>query len=202
MLKKILLAAAAAVALSTGGAQAAVLLSDNFDSESPTSFNYTGFANFTVSSGSVDLIGAGFFDLYPGHGNYVDLDGTTGGQNPAGQLTSNASYAPGIYTLGFLLGGSQRGDTNTVRAQLGSFFVDITLASTDPLSSYSFTFLTTGGNLSFTNLGFSDNLGLILDDVNLSDTTASVPEPLTLSLFGAGLAGAAAMRRRKRVKPA
>jgi len=36
-------------------------------------------------------------------------------------------------------------------------------------------------------------------DINISPTTG-VPEPLTLSVFGAGLAGAAAMRRRKKAK--
>ena len=37
---------------------------------------------------------------------------------------------------------------------------------------------------------------------NVSFTPAQVPEPLTLSLFGAGLAGAAALRRRKKAKKA
>jgi hypothetical protein len=32
------------------------------------------------------------------------------------------------------------------------------------------------------------------------DTTTDVPEPITLSLFGAGLAGGLAMRRRKTKK--
>ena len=37
-----------------------------------------------------------------------------------------------------------------------------------------------------------------LDDITLSTTIpTSVPEPLTLTIFGAGLAGAAALRRRK-----
>ena len=38
-----------------------------------------------------------------------------------------------------------------------------------------------------------------LDDISLSTTSpTSVPEPLTLSLFGAGFVGAAALRRRRR----
>ena len=36
-----------------------------------------------------------------------------------------------------------------------------------------------------------------LDDLSLT-TQSPVPEPLTLSIFGAGLAGAAALRRRKK----
>jgi hypothetical protein len=36
------------------------------------------------------------------------------------------------------------------------------------------------------------------DNLNITLNTASVPEPFTLSIFGAGLAGAAALRRRKK----
>ena len=65
--------------------------------------------------------------------------------------------------------------------------------------------------LSFTALGTgSDTLEFdaydarsfdYLDDVSVvaSQVVTGVPEPLTLSLFGAGLAGVAAMRRRKKV---
>ena len=39
--------------------------------------NYTGFADWIVSSGNVDLFGNGFFDLLPGNGLYVNLAGST-----------------------------------------------------------------------------------------------------------------------------
>jgi hypothetical protein len=51
------------------------------------------------------------------------------------------------------------------------------------------------------NSGLDQHLtltGLSLNGVNLLAATTPVPEPLTLSLFSAGLVGAAALRRRKK----
>jgi hypothetical protein len=92
-------------------AGAATLFSDNFDADA-TGLNQVP-AGWTITRGSVDIIGPGFFDLQPGHGNYVDLDGTTG----VAALMSAGSFAlngGSPYTLSILLAGSQRGDTNTV----------------------------------------------------------------------------------------
>ena len=67
------------------GSIAAVVLSDNFNADAQM-LNWAGDSSFTSLStggGSTDLIGTGFFDFYPGNGNYVDLDGSTGtGNNP------------------------------------------------------------------------------------------------------------------------
>src|SRR6478735_771837 len=125
-------------------AHAAVLFSENFNSEGPVALNYNTFNQFNVTNGTVDLIGNGFFDFYPSQGRYVDLDGST---NNAGVLATTKSFAAGTYTLNFLLGGSTRGDTNTVRVSLGNFFQDISLASGAGLTNQSFTFTTaTAGN--------------------------------------------------------
>jgi PEP-CTERM motif len=195
-LKSLIIAGVASLALG-GTAQAAILLVDNFDTETQA-LNYTGFANFDVTAGSVDLIGSPppFFNFYPGNGRFVDLDGSTGNQNPAGEITTKASYGAGNYTLSFNLGGSTRGDTNTVRVAFGSFSQDITLASNAGFTLQNFAFGTTGGKLSFTNLGRSDNLGLILDNVQLS---SAVPEPATwaMMLIGFGGLGMLSMRRRR-----
>jgi hypothetical protein len=199
-MKQYILAGIAALALG-GTAQAAVVFSENFDTEKQ-GLNYTGFAKFNVTSGSVDLIGgipSSFYNFYPGYGNFVDLDGSTGGKNPAGQIVTKTSFAPGTYTLNFNLGGSTRGDSNTVRVALGGFSQDITLGSAAGLTSQSFTFMTTGGGLSFTNLGNSDNLGLILDNVQLS---SAVPEPSTWAMMLIGFAGLAFASQRKRVTAA
>jgi hypothetical protein len=157
-------------------AKAAPIFQENFEAEGPVALNYNSFGQFTVTDGTVDLIGNGFFDFYPSQGRYVDLDGST---YNAGVLATTNSFAAGTYTLNFLLGGSTRGDTNTVRVSLGNFFQDISLASGAGLTNQSFTFTTaTAGNLSFQNFG-GDNVGLILDNITLAD---AAPTPLAVPL--------------------
>jgi hypothetical protein len=71
------------------------------------------------------------------------------------------------------------------------------------IESYDLTFLTGGGNDSGMFLGFMENSATIkyftltnayIGITNL--TTGAVPEPFSLALFGAGLAGFGAIRRR------
>ncbi len=182
------------------------VFSDNFDAE-PLGLNSVP-SQWTVSNGTVDIIGPGLFDLLPGNGNYIDLDGSTGN---AGVLTSlPLTLNPGVNsTLLFDLAGSQRGDTNTVRAGMDfnadSFFdvfVDITLPSGAPFAQFSIPFtvaaLTNNASIVFDHQG-GDNLGLLLDDVILDAAAIGVPEPGVLGLIGAGLlAGGFAARRRNR----
>jgi hypothetical protein len=165
---------------------AGVLLTDTFNGENGGSgaLNYTGFANWNVTSGSVDLIGNGFFDFFPGNGLYVDLDGSTGA---AGQMTSIMNFAPGSYDLTFDLGGNARGDVNkTTDITLGSFSTSLNLSSASPYQLYSYSFTTTGGNLVFTDLpGGNQNIGNILDNVTVSTT----PLPSTWTMLIAGFVG-------------
>ena len=103
----------------------------------------------------------------------MDLDGSS---SNAGLLTTTNSFATGTYTLNFVLGGSTRGDTNTIQVSLGDFAQDITLASNAGLTNLSLTFqTTTAGTLSFKNSG-SDNLALILDNITV-DAAAPCPPP-------------------------
>ncbi len=171
---------------------AAIVLQDNFDAAGPGDhLSWSGDAVFTSTSppGSVDLIGVGgSFDLQPGHGSYVDLDGSTGsGNNPAGQLTSFPSFGAGTYTLTFDLAGNQRtaASQETV-VSLGSFSQAFTLASNVPFTSHSLTFTTiTGGQLRFTETGPSDQQGNLLDNVVLT----AVPEPSTWAMMVLGFLG-------------
>lgn len=181
---------------SASAAQAVVVFSDDFNADTQ-GLNYTAFVNgWTVSDGSVDLIGTGFFDLHPGNGNYVDLDGSTGN---AGVLSQSLSLTGGVtYTASFSLGGSARGDTNLVDVMFGTSLANFSLLSADPLATQTISFTPgSSGNytLSFANAG-GDNLGAILDNVVVSTTAIPEPETYALMLAGLGVVLVAARRRK------
>ena len=177
-----------------GQSHATVIFSDNFDAENGGigQLNYNAFANWSVSNGTVDLIGrpVGFFDFFPSNGLYVDLDGTS---FQAGTFTSiGIQVTPGNYILSFLLAGSQRGDVNTVQVNVSGGLASsiYTLASNVPLTleTMSFTVLApTTINLSFHNEGSSNNIGLILDNVSVS--TAVPDSGSTTVLLGIAIIG-------------
>lgn len=185
-----------ALGLFATGAQADVVYSDNFDS------NAVGLdsvpAGWSVSDGTVDIKGPGLFDLYPGNGSYVDLDGST---FDAGALSQSFSLTGGVmYNANFTLGGSKRGDTNVVDVSFGSVSDSFSLAANDPLTLYTLAFTPAASgdfSLSFMNQG-GDNSGALLLDVAI---TNAVPEPETYALMLAGLGMLAAVGRRRLKNP-
>ena len=166
--------------------------------------NYTGFANWDVTRGTVDLIGDGLvedlFDAYPGNGLYVDLDGST---FAAGRLESKTTFlltAP-LYLLEFDLGGTTQTGDNVVTVSLGTLFTEtFSLPNISGFGSTPFTRITraipvaspTSGKLVFDHAG-GDNYGLILDNVSLS----AVPEPSSFVLVASCLALLVALRLRR-----
>ena len=186
-----------------GQSHATIIFSDNFNTENGGigQLNYNSFANWSVTNGTVDLIGSpGFYDFFPGNGLYVDLDGTS---FQAGTLTSTAiPVAPGSYILSFLLAGSQRGDVNTVQVNVSGGLASstYTLASNVPLTleTMSFTVLApTAINLSFHNEGSSNNIGLILDNVTLNRVSTAVPDSgSTIVFLGIAIIGLGLMARK------
>ena len=196
------LVAGGAVALSlmwAHASQAAVVFSDNFNLTTTQSLNQTTFMNWTVTSGSVDVIGDGgsYAFLPVGNGNYVDLNGSTG---QPGELTTKMTFGAGTYVVSFDLAGSQGGvgfvdptsKTTQVAFSIGGATQSLTLNPLSPLTTYSFTFTTSApGKLSFTDLsGGNNNVGNLLDNVSVS----AVPEPSTwammiLGFFGLGFIG-------------
>jgi hypothetical protein len=172
-----------------------VVLSDNFDSENGGNgaANFNSFANWTVSNGTVDLIGNGFHDFYPSNGLYVDLDGSS---YQAGVFQTTLSFSAGIYELAFEISGSQRGDTNVVLIQFGDYSKQLILNSDFPLTPFVLKIHTTGGHLSFQNQG-ADNNGAILDNITLTP----VPEPSSIALCAIGFSGLGILARKQGRQP-
>ncbi len=177
------------LAVGATGANVGVLFSDNFNSYAYQLNWVPPSSVWTVPVGSVDLIGetttGTFYDFYPGNGGYVDLDGTT---PQAGTLQTAESFGPGAYTLSFDLGGNARGDVDkTTTITLGDWSQSLTLASGAAYTLYTYTFTTTGGNLSFGDNTVGDqDIGNILDNVTLS---TGIPEASTWAMLGLGFAG-------------
>jgi PEP-CTERM motif len=169
---------------------------ENFDSLTPT-LNATNLGAFTVTSGSVDVVGGslyGYLCVPPESGNCVDLDGST---YVAGQISSaSLTLVPGAYAFSFDLIGSQRGVDTSTTVTLGSLYNQtFLLSSGDDTSGIVNTIIVVGATtvapLIFTS-NTSGNAGALLDNVSV----VSTPEPATLSLLGIGLASLMFVRRR------
>lgn len=176
-MRPLALSVAVSLLLSARVAGADVLLFDDFNSENGgvKQLNYTAFANWDVTDGTVDLA----VEVFEGDGLYVDLDGST---NDAGRMESKTTFPlqPGFYGLSFLLAGSQRGDFNTVTVSLGDAYSEtFALASSVPWTSVKRTIIVAtamDAKLVFDHAG-GDTYGILLDNVSL------VPEPSTLVLL-------------------
>lgn len=151
---------------------ASLVFQETFDQENAGVgvLNYFGFAHWEVVEGSFDLIGNGTYDFYPGNGLYLDVDGST---SNAGTLRTRVPFlpGPGNYHIEFELGGSRRGQTNSMEVRVDDVYAEtFERASSEPLEKVVRTIdVTTRGplHLVFEGIG-ADNQGLILDDIEFS----------------------------------
>ncbi len=200
-LKSAIIAAAVASVFSVS-AQAAPIFSDNFDSYTADQLNWIppALSGWTVSNGTVDLIGiGGGFDLLPGNGSYVDLDGST---SSSGLFSNSVNLVGGTtYTLSFDLAGNNRNSvTETVNVNFGSTAASYSPLGNDPFVNHTLNFtpgISGSYSLSYQNVG-GDNLGALLDNVSVS----AVPEPQTYAMLLAGLGLMGFMARRRKQQQA
>jgi len=192
-----------ALLLSLGStlSQAAVF-TENFNGFTADQLNWNpaganGWVVGPTANDTVDLIGqGGSFDLLPGNGSYVDLDGSTGS---SGVLRNFVDLIAGTqYTLSFWLAGNQRADqgTESVNVHFGGVNQTFNLSYLDPFKTFSLIYTPTVTNTY--SFGFTtnsnDNVGALLD--NVSVTAVPEPETYALMLAGLGLIGFSARRRK------
>jgi hypothetical protein len=179
LLRRILLAASAcALAIPAACADpipraGQVVFHDDFDAENGmvSRADYKAFGKWDVVGGSVDLQGTyPFAYLPPGHGMYVDMDGS---RQHGGTLRTREALAlePGEYLLRFRLAGTQWVSApNTVDVSLGNLYREtVTLPAFAPMRRYERVVRVDRPArvcIEFTQRG-SDDMGLLLDDVEL-----------------------------------
>ncbi|UCG56657.1 MAG: hypothetical protein JSU70_17555 [Phycisphaerales bacterium] len=188
-----------------GGSWAGVVFSDSFDGENGGSYalDYGAFTKWSVSVPSVDLIGNGDYDWWPGNGLYVDMDGSS---LSAGAITSIPIVVePGKYILSFQLAGCfwdpakyphEALDMVTVGVSDGSllFSSAYSLAYDQGFTPYSVNLdISQASTLTLSFEGYSkqggDNVGMLLDDVVLETKPAPAPGAILLGSAGVALVG-------------
>jgi hypothetical protein len=181
-----------------------------------TVVNNAGTTSLSGAGGSNNVLWIynGGYGLSTPFGNeFLDLTGTSDSTPYDGVTQAISTIIGQTYALTFDLGVSTQSGpfsgTISVDADLGSNVSLVTdTGSTGTLSGSTLwtgeseLFTATSTTTTISIIGETDSAGefIGLDNVafNAVSPATGVPEPLTLSIFGAGLAGAAIVRRRKK----
>jgi len=206
MLKQLLVAVSAwsavsAFALTPVGT---VIFSDSFDAYT-LGENRTVLGNgWRITSGSLNVIGEGGFDPWPGNGRYLDLRGTTG--SPVTLSRTFEIDTAGFYAITWDFAGSPRGNHAAVRFSTGpafgtdGTFTLVNIPSDMPFQDYGSlsTGLREAGSFELTITtpsvvnGIPTDASALIDDVAVRLAAVPVPEPATWALLLCGLGAVAA----------
>lgn len=169
----------------------------------------TAMPGWTVISNDLAWIGpTNPFGLSASQGSYfLDLTSYSDSGPYGGVKQSISTVASAGYKLTFDLGGAtQWGADDSLTACAGATcsLFSISATGTDDWASESLDFTGTGSPMEISLTGSSGTYYIGLDNVSvdLTSKAAPVPEPITVSLFGAGIVGIASMRRRRKAAQA
>lgn len=152
---------------------ATVLFVSEFDDENDGvgENNWTALKNYDVVSGCIDLHGNGHFDVQPGNGIYIDMDGTC---MDAGTIESKAPYLlepEETYLFEVWLAGNNRGrPTDTMDVSIGTVYEErFILEADDKFRLYTREINVTEpteARIRFEHFG-GDNHGILVDLIRL-----------------------------------
>jgi hypothetical protein len=185
-LRRRLAAVAFAVAtLSAGAAQATLIVNGGFETGNFTGWTLSGNTGFT----GVECPGPGSVP----EGSCDAFLGPVGSNGTLSQVVNTQVGAD--YHISFAFE-SDGGTPSDFSASFGGVLLTSLLnPAATPYTQLNFFAAATATTTTLT-FNFRDDPGFLhLDNLNVS-----VPEPSTLALFGAGLAGLAALRRRRKAK--
>ncbi|BCG65842.1 MAG: hypothetical protein methR_P3710 [Methyloprofundus sp.] len=194
---KIISVLALGLTIAASQVSATVIFSDNFGTGGNSGGLTNIGSNWNVTAGNVDL-----WNFFGTQGRSVDLDGTNA--NGTIETTTVFNFIPNtLYELSFSFGNNTHAG-NELNFSIGSAFNETLPTSVSRSPAYTnitrqFSVATaTSAAITFAEQGIPSSGGSIIDDVILQDLGPSnnVPEPITLSLMGLGLAGLGFSRKR------
>jgi hypothetical protein len=176
-----------------------IIFSDNFDADTIGANKTTFASGWQLVEGSVSVFGPGYNDIFPGHGNYLEL-GTANGESGYASITRSLTLEGGKYYEAQMQVAGDRVpgpgvDFTFVRVNFGDAF-GAAAAGTDD------TFIKTVGWAPAQTGMYTlvlEGDGVLINDLNIYAFNAPpIPEPSHTAMLLAGLAGLGVTTRRRK----